>query len=201
MTGVTEDIANMRADELGRNRRNRGGEGIGDLDSKERGTAARFNNDKTKLQYIPMRLLIQFAKQQYDVSASMLQLAHEIANFEEGEDAAIYRALAGFDLKEVCEVFDFGANKYAAWNWAKGFPWSSVLACFKRHWLAAVSGEDMDPESGRLHTGHAGCNVVMLAHFINHWREGDDRPDASLFALPQRYGEAVIEEVAGLQGA
>lgn len=109
---------------------------IGDLESKERGTGARFNSGKPAMELIPLEALYPAAR-----------------------------------------VFDYGRNKYAEWNWAKGMPWSVPIACMLRHIAAIQSGEDMDPESGELHIGHVLCNALMLAHYYQHCRDMDDRPN------------------------
>lgn len=79
-------------------------------------------------------------------------------------------------LKSTADVFAYGANKYAAWNWTKGMPWSKVIGCLKRHLAAIESGEDIDPESGLPHIGHLMCNALMLEHYRENYKTGDDRP-------------------------
>jgi hypothetical protein len=69
-----------------------------------------------------------------------------------------------------------GARKYAAWNWAKGMPWSVPMACALRHIAAWQKGEDIDPESGQPHLAHAMCNLRMLSLYAKTYPEGDDRP-------------------------
>ena len=78
-------------------------------------------------------------------------------------------------LEDCARVFDYGRRKYSDWNWAKGMPWSAPLACLLRHMAAWQRGEDLDPESGLPHLGHAMCNLVMLSTFARTYREGDDR--------------------------
>jgi hypothetical protein len=80
-------------------------------------------------------------------------------------------------LKPCADVFEYGASKYAAWNWSKGMAWSVPYACAMRHLQAWFEGEDIDPESGLPHLGHVMCNLVMLSHFAEHYPELDDRPD------------------------
>ena len=79
-------------------------------------------------------------------------------------------------FEEVAYVWQYGADKYAAWNWAKGMPWSVPYACALRHLFAWFRGERNDPESGCSHLAHVVCNVMMLLHFENGYPEGDDRP-------------------------
>lgn len=161
---------------------------VGDVTSNERGSGARFNAGKPKVDYIPMRVLLDALFGFKGISNDktlLLEVAGYIAAFEEGNDTAAAQALdllfeKGF-LKDTCDQFDFGAKKYAAWNWAKGMAWSVPLACMKRHWLKLVAGEATDEESGVSHCGAIGCNLVMLVHFVRHYREGDDRPPRTVF--------------------
>jgi hypothetical protein len=79
-------------------------------------------------------------------------------------------------LEDEARVWMYGKAKYAAWNWAKGMPWSVPLACALRHLAAFQSGEDIDPESGQPHLAHAMCNLRMLTLYSRTYTEGDDRP-------------------------
>jgi hypothetical protein len=109
--------------------------GIGDVNSQEKGSGARFNGGKPDYSLIPMHTL---------------------------EDEA--------------RVWMYGAQKYAAWNWAKGMPWSVPFACAMRHMAAWQRGEDTDPESGLPHLAHVMCNLRMLTLYTKSYPEGDDRP-------------------------
>lgn len=78
-------------------------------------------------------------------------------------------------LLAIAEVLAFGAKKYDAHNWRKGFEWSRLLGAAQRHLLAFQAGEDKDPESGLPHLAHLGCCVMFL---IEHQTRGlgtDDR--------------------------
>ncbi len=72
-------------------------------------------------------------------------------------------------LMALAEVLTFGAKKYAAWNWAKGFDWSRLYGATQRHLAAWYSGENKDPETGYSHLAHALCCVVFL---VVHERRG-----------------------------
>lgn len=82
-------------------------------------------------------------------------------------------------LAGCCRVFMGGKIKYAAWNWAKGMAWSACFDCTMRHlfkwWFL---GEDIDKESGEHHLDHVFCNLFMLRHYVDNYKEGDDRPPA-----------------------
>lgn len=79
-------------------------------------------------------------------------------------------------LEDEARVWMYGANKYAAWNWAKGMPWSVPFACAMRHLAAWQKGEDVDAESGLPHLAHVMCNIRMLTLYTKNYPEGDDRP-------------------------
>lgn len=81
----------------------------------------------------------------------------------------------------AARVFMAGKLKYAEWNWAKGMEWSIPADCLLRHftkwwWM----GEDHDPETGEHHIDYMICNLLMLKHYSESYKEGDDRPDESL---------------------
>ena len=79
-------------------------------------------------------------------------------------------------LEGAVRVMASGAEKYSAWNWAKGMPWSTPYACAMRHIAAWYKGETNDSETGENHIDHAICNLLMLKHFADSYKEGDDRP-------------------------
>ena len=83
-------------------------------------------------------------------------------------------------LEDEARVWMYGKEKYAAWNWAKGMPWSVPLACALRHISAFQAGEDIDAESGQPHLAHAMCNLRMLTLYAKTYPEGDDRPPKEL---------------------
>ena len=83
-------------------------------------------------------------------------------------------------LEDEARVWMYGKEKYAAWNWAKGMPWSVPLACALRHISAFQAGEDVDAESGQPHLAHAMCNLRMLTLYAKTYPEGDDRPPKEL---------------------
>jgi len=114
-------------------------ENIGDVNSTEKGSGARYNSGKADLSLIPLAT-----------------------------------------LQDEARVWEYGKKKYAAWNWAKGMPWSVPYACALRHLAAWQSGEDIDSESGLPHLAHVMCNLRMLTLYSKTYLEGDDRPPKEL---------------------
>lgn len=62
----------------------------------------------------------------------------------------------------VTAVREYGCKKYKnPENWRKVEPQRYIDALY-RHWLAYLSGEKVDPESGLPHLWHLACNVAFL---------------------------------------
>lgn len=154
---------------------------VGDLNSNARGSGARKNEGKAQLDLIPVRFWIdsfRFFSSYYDGIPPMWWTGLEaLMRFQEGEDHAIREFLAYRDLRPAVEVFEFGARKYKAWNWAKGMPWSVCFGCCLRHAeKRLVQNKLLDDDSGHTHWGHFLCNLIMLAWYVDAYPEGDDRP-------------------------
>jgi len=167
---------------------------IGDLTSEKQGTGARDNAGKTPAELLPYTAVAQLlpAHKNEPVRDAVFALGA----FQAGEDTALEDIMqavaraAGITLRELvasaAEVFQYGMNKYKAWNWAKGMPYSVAMACIYRHLLGdpATGKEGMwddpkglDAESGKPHYGHVACNVLMLQQWLGTYREGDDRSE------------------------
>ena len=73
-------------------------------------------------------------------------------------------------LEGMVKVLEFGAKKYAGWNWTTngGFSYTRVLRSCLRHIFAYMRGEDNDPESGLSHIHHAMCNLLFISHYIGN---------------------------------
>jgi hypothetical protein len=78
-------------------------------------------------------------------------------------------------LEAEARVFDFGAKKYARYNYTKGFNVSRLIDAAMRHLVAYNDGEDLDPESGESHLAHARCCTSMLMECLNLGTATDDR--------------------------
>lgn len=69
-------------------------------------------------------------------------------------------------IKDVAEVLQFGAKKYAPNNW-KEVPDAKerYYDALQRHLLDYRLGEAKDPESGLEHLKHAACDIMFLLFF------------------------------------
>jgi hypothetical protein len=156
---------------------------VGDLNSDAKGTGARFNAGKDRLDLIPLDIqgkVYQAAKSLpvVDTNAGIMATIDLTHQFLRHKDRSfLLQAIAVLDptLELAAAVFDYGAKKYAAWNWLKGMPWSVPYGCIGRHARAIIlAGQPNDPESGLPHAGHVSCNLIMLYQFAETYAEGDD---------------------------
>ncbi len=165
--------------------------GIGDINSNEKGSGARYNTGKPAMELIPVWIIARQARVRYftlhkgdpdPAKKEALEILHSLGEWQKG-NGSLDSVFLGFhtitDLgwqKDCAAVFAYGAKKYAAWNWIKGMNWSIPVACIVRHALAILNGEVNDPESGLPHRGHIACNLVMLAQYEKTFPEGNDQP-------------------------
>jgi Domain of unknown function (DUF5664) len=64
-------------------------------------------------------------------------------------------------LEEEARGFMLGAEKYGRYNYCAGLEATRLLAAALRHIHAVLQGDDLDPESGAHHLGHARCCLAM----------------------------------------
>lgn len=114
--------------------------------------------------------------------------------FVKHDNGKVRLSLIPREAKElVAKVLAFGADKYDAWNWAKGANWTRYLDATYRHLDAWAEGEDNDPETGLSHIGHALCCLCFLAVYEARGLGTDDRLKWENFETMQKV-EQVDEE-------
>lgn len=186
---------------------------VGDIDSNEMGSGARANGDKAKWDLMPLSqigYLLHSEEVIQDIlsRSSPASLMSDLGNFQAGYISGHQLLLAAVaynwyvqagpenitlmkSLENVIRVWNYGLEKYAPFNWAKGMPWSVPIACMCRHiqydfevlGSEHLSSDGMkvmpilnDLESEELHAAHIVCNAMMVCHYETHWVDGDDRP-------------------------
>jgi hypothetical protein len=93
----------------------------------------------------------------------------------EKTDAIPYDLIPFQEFAEAyARVAEFGAKKYAPWNWSKGLGRTQICCSLLRHTFAYIRGEDKDKDSGLSHTDHIVWNAVALVHSVHH-NINDDR--------------------------
>jgi len=69
-------------------------------------------------------------------------------------------------LAEVAKAFMHGEKKYGRYNYLGGMDWHRLVGAALRHITAFNDGQDVDPESGYSHLGHAGASIAMLLVYV-----------------------------------
>lgn len=80
-----------------------------------------------------------------------------------------------FALSTMAQIMSFGSQKYGRFNWRNGLVFSRFYDAALRHIFAFIDGEDLDPESGLPHLGHAMCNLMFLLRTQKERPDFDDR--------------------------
>lgn len=152
---------------------------VGDLSSDAKGSGARDNAAKQQLDLIPVSVWRNNWRdelERHPLGMQITEMLYALEKWQEGDDQILNQMMVGIDLDGAVQVFEYGAKKYAEWNWAKGMKWSVPLGCALRHIYAILLGAGADEESGIDHIHHVYCNIIMLQYFQKHYQQGDDRP-------------------------
>lgn len=84
--------------------------------------------------------------------------------------------IPGDAMTEIAKVYDYGAEKYAEHNWAKGLDWDKgIRGSLQRHLNKWSTGEDKDEESGLHHDLHVAWNAITLVAHRLRGIGNDDR--------------------------
>lgn len=92
-----------------------------------------------------------------------------------GQKLAQLGAVDPQSVMRVAAVAGFGGQKYARYNFARGYAWSLSYDAMQRHLHAFWGGEDTDPESGLPHLAHAAWHCLALITFLERGKGTDDR--------------------------
>jgi len=82
-------------------------------------------------------------------------------------------------IYDVAIAAEYGAKKYAPWNWLGGFAYMRCFASIMRHLLEWARGRDVDEESGLPHLSMAAAQLMFLMHQVRRpeqYGHLDDRP-------------------------
>lgn len=107
---------------------------------------------------------------------------------QKGTKLAQLGAVDAESLIELAEVAGYGADKYDAFNFLKGYDWSLSFNAMQRHALLFWAGEDLDDESNLPHMAHAAWHCLALLSFARRKLGTDDRYKQPT-AKPFFYGE------------
>lgn len=98
---------------------------------------------------------------------------------QKGKKLQEYAHIPPAFLNAVAAVFGYGAGKYDAYNYAKGYKWTLSYSALQRHLNLFWRGELNDRESGLSHLAHAAFHLAALFLYSTNeqYRKFDDRPD------------------------
>ena len=168
--------------------------GIGDTASNKKGSGARFNGGKPDYSLLDMRHVALLNESVLSESLKELgeyQFSGKLSTLENAYAFACKHAEMQFKARPVdveknaddhfmdtvTRVWEYGAQKYEAWNWAAGMPWSVCIACIGRHFKKSMlQDEYLDDESMQPHWAHVLCNFQMLLLYQTQFPEGNDLP-------------------------
>lgn len=158
--------------------------------------AARFNQGKAPVQYLPLFLVadsLRAVPLETPERQIALQLIDHLSQFQRSGDITAINdgirllAEAG-KWTECAEALEFGAKKYSAWNWTKGSDWTVPMSSAVRHAFKLILKKELiDDESNCSHLGHMMCNFVFIRIFFESYPEGNDLP-------PKNFNIPVLEQ-------
>ncbi len=90
---------------------------------------------------------------------------------------ARYELLPWDSLKQVADVFGYGAEKYFdnSWRTQEAATYNRTFGSIMRHLTEWQMGQDTDPESGLNHLAHAVSQLLILMYVEQHNPDKDDR--------------------------
>ena len=100
---------------------------------------------------------------------------------EKGSKPAQFDQIPAVAMLELAKTYGFGASKYSAHNFRKGYDYSLSFSAMQRHAWAWQSGEDIDPESDCNHLAHVAWHCFNLMAMQDNQEQTamfDDRFDA-----------------------
>lgn len=156
--------------------------GVGDINSTEKGTGARYNDGKPPMDLIPVRYWQRLWQNQHNLAdfPATDKIVMDLRRFQEGQNGALAQHLWEVDRRELhgaANVFNYGLRKYKQWNWARGMPWSVVTGSCLRHLEKIIVFQEINDDESKLpHLDHVYCNLIMLDWYNLNYLEGDDRP-------------------------
>lgn len=71
-------------------------------------------------------------------------------------------------MTPLVSVLEYGAKKYAPYNWKKPMSRSDILDSLQRHMAKLIDGEENDEESGLPHIGHVMANAMFYSYHVTN---------------------------------
>jgi len=104
-----------------------------------------------------------------------VRVTDPVTGGQKGSKAERFDLIPWQSVAAISRIYHYGATKYSARNWQKGYAWSLSYAALMRHLAAWWEGENCDRESGQSHLAHAGFHILSLLWYEITGRGTDDR--------------------------
>lgn len=114
----------------------------------------RFNNGKLKWHLVHFKSL-------HPMIQVLMYGAHKYSIFKNKRGNIVY----GKDVTPEYAAKHLTLIESGADNWKKGLDLKEILNSNIRHITAILDGEEIDPETGQPHIGHAMCNNMFYSYF------------------------------------
>lgn len=114
-------------------------------------------------------------------ASSEVRITNETTGAQKGSKDERFDLIPWEPMQELARLYGFGARKYEAHNWAKGYNWSLSFAALHRHlaqfWLGESTHEviEGEPETQAHHLASVVFHAFALMYFEKHHPELDDR--------------------------
>jgi hypothetical protein len=120
---------------------------------------------------------VEYGEPGEEYGISTVDLEKVIVGSVKEDDNKYDPSMLTLELVELLSrVRMFGAKKYARNNFKiTGFKYTRSCAAALRHIFAFLNGEDLDPESGLSHLGHAVASLEHCIYDLKNHPENDDR--------------------------
>lgn len=99
---------------------------------------------------------------------------------QKGAKDAKYNLIPTGALEELAKLYGFGATKYEARNWERGYEFSLSYDALQRHANQWWSGQNTDIETQLSHMASVAWHAFTLFTLLKTHPELDDRPGSSI---------------------
>lgn len=161
------------------------------------GEIRRYNdyNQRRVTEGLPVVSLEQFRRDCVEIATEVSYGLGEVrtessTGGQKGVKPERYDLIPTEPLAILARLYGFGAEKYAAHNFRKGYEWSKSYAALQRHANQFWGGEDIDEETQLPHMASVAFHAFALICFMQDHPEFDDRykgEDLDLNVFPEFY--------------
>lgn len=165
---------------------------MSESDRKDETDAWREYNQQRREELLPDVTLDQFRKDHMTTSQREVRTESSTGG-QKGTKPERYDLIPTEPLAILARLYGFGAQKYEAHNFRKGYEWSKSYAALQRHANQFWGGEDIDSETQLPHMASVAWHAFTLLIFMQEHPDFDDRYKAILTQedLEKRFDDGI----------